>query len=1046
MRKKSLKPKLTTLIALTLFLTFAFRVTEAVTAYFNRLITSKVTPQLKVDILFGRLDESIATGEWGTDTNPYLIETTEHLINLYVLQNGSERFIIDENSVFQVSDPFGNPNYVGGPSANSPFNMQSIGTEEYPFVSKFRGVTTTDPTKFITLPTGEKTDTSALGNLKINAKPGQIDIGLFGNAGPTGAAAEALQPNQYVGSISNLLLYNIQVNTTSQGSYVAEHKYNVRSTPYETNHMGILVGHAQFVSIEKISVYYSSTNNVAHVNAFDVQAGSAAKYTTSGGIIGFYNKVVIDGNLEVPVSSDGSSDGLGNTQVGLGLGIVYAEDIWTFMENNTTVGKPAPLDSYNLKDTFGQELYGANNPDEKYFQVGVFTFAHSKEARGKDRLARIWSTSGSNSWTIATNGTAGYGTTNVNMGAATKYVATRITKAQTETDTYANGDIGYEYRHPDYRYMVVYESGGEQYALMRYGATAIGQKIETNNLVIPDGELEFYTFETMTQRSADTAYPPYESGWAYRYHTTGVLQFKRGTRTSPTNRLQYAVYGKVIYDGGVIREAPRPLRINAQNIQTTTPTTSFMASAGSTFVEGIRIAPVTTGNFSQYYLQRTGASGRGNPSSWWTTFTPEAGFSAINYEQGATAFSLYAVRVANDYWDPTNDPTPTNYYLQERQPLGDAPKKTYNTEENVLFYTGTPNSTTPSTRYAYDVRSIESLGWSDNNGDTITKGSTALMMADPTSYYFISNRFWGVTQDIPSPSGTGTIKVPEGSIGFTVNGTNEIGTTAKVFVIVATDPHQGIDQLITISRFGSGNNQDDDRQVLSSFVLPPAPAIPGVGSSPIYLNDNGTNYTAFTNFNTLLVAYIFEVPSRYNTTYFLEASRGSARFVYLSSERTAASDNNPLHENDATIPPLAGVDYVELGTTDPTRIATIGSPEYVSSLTMPYFGFKSNPNYVEGNPLSDKYVITPVTAYNFTYTISRAYNPTEQKHYLYINVNVAGFSNPITLANLKIVQQNMNFNYSEWAYLDAVNYRYIYSDVVVLNINGYHLYDFRVLD
>ena len=151
-------------------------------------------------------------------------------------------------------------------------------------------------------------------------------------------------------------------------------------------------------NLDKISVYYSQTNGVAHVDAFNVSAGDTAKYTTSGGIIGFYKRVIVDGEIENPVTSDGSDQGAGQAAAGLGKGIVYAEDIWKFMEENTTVGNPAPNNSYDLQDTFGDELYDPN--DNSYFHVGVFTFAHSRQSRGKDRIAKIWTDAYTNEWTI----------------------------------------------------------------------------------------------------------------------------------------------------------------------------------------------------------------------------------------------------------------------------------------------------------------------------------------------------------------------------------------------------------------------------------------------------------------------------------------------------------------------------------------------------------------------------------------------------------------------------------------------------------------------
>ena len=1043
--EKSLKPKLTMAIALTLFLMFSLNITQVITAYFNSLIQNVVKPKLDVDILFGSLDESLAVGEWGTDGNPYLIENNQHLINLYVLQNSPDHYIIDEDSVFQISNDMGEPNYIGGPSANQLFAMQSIGTEEFPFVSKIRGVRTTDPDKFVTLPTGEKSDTSAIGNIKVVGRPNQVDIGLFGNAGPTGAEAENLAPNEYIGEISTMLLYNIQLTSSTYGAYEAGHRYFVTSGNYETNHVGILVGHAQYVKVDTISVYYSSTNNVSHVDAFDFTPGSSGKYTTAGGIIGYYRRVVVDGETEFPVSSDGSSEGVGSGVGGLGFGIVYSQDIWEYMETHTSVGDPAPLDSYDIQSTFGEELYGEDNPDKKYFHVGVFTFSHSTQAKANDRLAKLWSTTGSNQWTIATNGESGYQAQNTDMGPATRYSTTMITHAETNAVN-GNGYLDARFDQPNYRYLIVSEYGGKEYALMRYGSVAIGVEIQTNNLIIPDGELEYYTFEVLSNRTPNLNYPPYDDGYAYQYNTPARMQFRR----SSGGDLLYAVWGKIVQEDGSIREAPRPLRINAQS--NLTPTTSFMATGSTTFVEGIRFRPRSTGAFTNYNLQRTGANGRGNTSNWWATFTPQDGFSAYlrTYapSDAMASFRIYAVRVTNNISNPSESPQTTRYYLQEKQPLAGAPKQTFDMETNVLFYTGNPASQVPATRYKYNLQTVASLGWVDNFEEPITKGSTALMMGDPTSYYYLESnqRFFGVTTGIPSPISSSTINVPEGAIGFTVHGTGIAGTTAKVYVMVATDPMQGIEQHITISRFGTetSSNQLADRTTIASFVLPPAPDTPGVGTKPIQINHDGNEYSVYTNFNTVLVAYEFEVPSRYNITYFLEASRGSARFVYLSGERTVSNDNNPLHENDISFPPLSSIDYVFKGINDPNRVATVGSPEYISSLTVPYFGLTKNPEFsVHDVPLKDRYIVPISTGFNFTYNISRVYNPDDEKYYIYIwisaNVNGSGYTSPINLAQLKVIQQNMNFNFSENSYLDKEHYQYVYSDVVSMNINGYNL-------
>ncbi len=1057
--RKKLKRRVAFLTIMLAFLSVTLNYTIFAFAYFNQYITKNVDTSLDVNNLFGHLDESLnPTGAWGTDTNPYLINEIEHLRNIYVLQNTYDRELINEETVFQVSTTFGNPIFVGGSSYSELYPMTSIGTEQFPFTSTLRGVQTTNASYFITLPTGEISDTSSIGNLQVTAKTGQADIGLFGNVGPTLAEAGGLSPGDTIGSISTLLLYNIQIYSEAIGAHDPDHNYFVSNPTYngiyESNHIGILVGHAQYTDIHDISVYYSGENDAPHVKAFDVRAGSSAKYATSGGIIGFFYNIVVDEETEYPVTSNGAPQNIGTGATGLDLGIVYTEDLWTFMEKNTSVGDPAPNDSYNLQDTFGTELYGAGNTTEKYFQIGVFTFAHSKQVRTKDRLARIWATAGSNMWTISTSNT--YTASDANLGPAKKYVLTQVTSdhvyASTTTATSSTYHTVTSFTNANYRFMIIYTSGTTNYALMRYGSTAIAQQIDINNFVILESQLKYYTFEVLSSRVANTSYPPYETNWAYKYQTQASMVF---SRTANMPNIQYLAYGEEVTVSGVITEAPRPLRIFYSASET--PTVSFMATSQTAYPEGVRIIPEGSGSlwgrntttktpYSRYRLQRM--YGTSSFLSYYATFSETTGFSATGTLNSGTLFKIYAVRTTPNTSTPSESPTDVNLTRKLYTPTGTT--KTYDMSLNTLVYTGTPTSTTMSQKYKYDIQSIESLEWARNDGFAMTQATKALKMADPTSYYYISSRFWGVTQGIPAPSGTGTINVPEGSIGFTVQGTGLVGTTARIFVMVATDPSLDIDQAITISRFGTGDPETGDRTIIGTYLLPPAPGATTADTYPIYITDNGNNYTAYTNFNVLPVAYTFTVDARYTTTYFLEASRGSATFIYLSAERSAAHDNNPTHENDVKFPQLASVDYVFKGIVDPTRIATVGSEEYSSSLTSPYFGMMSNPDNPTGTIEGiDALIIPIVTGFDFQYGIKRFYNPDDHMYTIFIdiaaNVDGAGYDPPNTIVQVNTIMDNMNFNFSEWSYLDQVNNAFVYSDYVILRINGYTIDDWTLI-
>jgi len=1056
--KNHKKPNLIVMAITTLFLFIVLNTSFVAFAYFSSQVYSQSKSTLDVRLIFGYLDASLGpTGPWGSETNPYLISEDQHLRNLYTLQNRTDRTIINDNSVFQVSDKFGKPNYIGSTNSANLEEIPSIGTERFPFTSKLRGVRTTNPAEFVTLPSGEKSDTSVFGNIRVQATSNQIDIGLFGNVGPTTAPA----PGVVVGELSTLLLYNIQISTNALGTYESGHSYFVSTGTYETNHIGILVGHAQYTSIKNISVYYSGpmeSQKQKDVKAFDINADTLAKYTTASGIVGHYNNIVVNDETTLPVSSTGFPDQIGGGNTGLGLGVVYSEDIWTFMEENTFNGVPATQNEYNIQETFGAELYGSGNTTEKYFHIGVFTFAHSKQTRAKDKLSKLWSEPNSNLWNISTTGN--YSTTTVKQSDAKKYVTTRITNTLMDGFTTGSGTSQYSYHqlksqyrdYNNYRYMITVMSGTDEYALIRYGDSAIPKKIDPTNFIIPEADLNYYTFSPLTTRSANIAYPPYSSGSSYAYATPNYTRFM----TRNVNYAQYAAYGSMKYSGTTIIEAPRPLRVFY--LGTNTPSTSFNASS-STSIEGLHFHPNTgvaydaaqgaTGSltanpatgpaYNTFSLERTNGTG-GTPQNYYMTFDPATGFSAAPNLSAAVAVRMYAVRITANTGTPSESPTNADYNKIIRGVASNS--KTYDMRYNTLKYTGNENSSVPAQRYKYDIQTIESLNWSDNEGKALTKVDTTLKMGDPTSYYYISgadNPYWGVTTGIPSPAGmSGTINVPSGSIGFTVNGTGKSGTTSKVYVIVSTDPKQDVNQTITISRFGSGNSQTGDRTTIKSFVLPPIPQRLTADTYPIYINDNGTNYVGYTNLNTMLVAYEFSVDSRYTITYFLEASMGSGSFVYLSSERTAATDNNPTHENDVFFPYLSGVEFVFRGPLDQTRIATVGSPEYVSSLTALYFGMKANPaNPTGANPAVDAIVIPIINGFNFNYSIGRVYNDTEKKYYLYVTITIPSYQTTITKTQLIAIMNNMNFNYSEWSYLDSANYNYLFSDVVVMTINNY---------
>ncbi len=925
--------------------------------------------------------------------------------------------------------------------------IHSIGTEEFPFVSTIRGVTTANPDEFVSLPSGEKSNTSVLGNLEVNATENQTDIGLFGNVGPI----ERPEDDSPIGTINNLLLYNVMITSTSAGGTRPNHDNFVTSAPYESNHIGILAGHAQYTTISNISVYYSGSNGNPNVKAFNVHNGAghpaAPKYTTASGIIGYYRDLSLgDGGL--PVTSDGKQDFGGETS-GLGLGIVNANDIWKFMEDKTSVGKPAPNAEYSIQETFGPELYGISNVNKDYFQLGVFTFAHSAQTTEDDSIVKLWETE-DNEWKVSTGGNYTHEAVTQNI-VARSYNLTQITNHQMKnpstpqmihqlTDELANTN--------KYRYMLTVEDGGKNYALVRNGATAVPKEINTANFIIPESELEYYTFTPYSQQIQNSNVPPYGTyGYQLTGQLTGLLNNDRdrlhfNEASSPNNTvMQYLGYGKNITRDGTIKEIPRPLRIYYDFSTGTLSPTSFMASSSAaTTKEGVRLVAVANNlpvnvngtrpdatDYETFFLQRRTSEIASQTA--YTSYSAANGFRVENYHMfnnvlrsAIARFKLWAVDVSN--------PQVADYDKEIYTPIVNGNLKTYDMRENVLYYIGNATSNNNSLRYKYEYRSLPDLNWQDNSGKRISSLNNAIKMAAPTSYYFINTTFWGVVEGIPNPGGSGTIDVPEGSIGFTVQDGPAGSPKAKIRVIVATDPAQDLNQTIMVSRFGSGTNQKSNRTIVANLPLPPVPGPNHSGTIPISVVDGGITYNnIYPNQNVLLVAYVFEVDVQtVPITYFLEASQGSANFVYLSSDRISSEDNNTFHENEIGMKQLDNIDLVH--DTPEGVIATVNHPDYVRSLTAPYFGITRNPDRIDdSDPTIDALIISIITSYDFTYAINRAYNISDEKYYTYISIFVTAPSDVTgdTDAIIKVIMANYNFNFNEGAST---------SDVVVLTINS----------
>ncbi len=276
------------------------------------------------------------TAEWGTAENPYLISEVRHLHNLSALQSIGyfEDLYIKYNyenedvngtyletavmPYFLVCDSDGTPATVDGTG----FTISPIGTDEYPFIGYVGGAFAEGTTTV----GGLDSNTSAIYNLQVTARDDRVDVGLFGTIGYLGTEPDENAVDQtFVGAVSiirDLLLYDVQVKVTDH-TWVEDlthrfmHDAGDNDVSHENHHIGILVGHVEYASIEYISVYYSS-DDIAAIDLSHTTAGSTSSttpnYLSSSGILGFiYNlnpNLVIDENgaYNVAASSGKSSE------------------------------------------------------------------------------------------------------------------------------------------------------------------------------------------------------------------------------------------------------------------------------------------------------------------------------------------------------------------------------------------------------------------------------------------------------------------------------------------------------------------------------------------------------------------------------------------------------------------------------------------------------------------------------------------------------------------------------------------------------------------
>ena len=284
---------------------------------FNRLNPSEFSNGSTIEYPDGTTATFDNSASWGSKENPYIINESRHVVNLYALQSSgyfNERYIeknysngeyianSDIKPYFLVCDTDAKPISVNGQIKGKNIEIEPIGNDEYPFIGCIGGAQVEGTA---TAPNGKTAKDSILANFTVNPKKDTPDVGLFGKIGYLGDESTAVSVNGVdtfsgaVSGISNLVLYDIKIiskpgNTASRDEnhlWSSDISNNIKFS--EDHHVGILAGHIEYAAIENISVYYSSDS----ISAIDVDQ-SSANYLTDSGIIGLvYNlNPTVEGN------------------------------------------------------------------------------------------------------------------------------------------------------------------------------------------------------------------------------------------------------------------------------------------------------------------------------------------------------------------------------------------------------------------------------------------------------------------------------------------------------------------------------------------------------------------------------------------------------------------------------------------------------------------------------------------------------------------------------------------------------------------------------
>ena len=274
MQKKLTAPRIFTGVLLLFLITIAVcALVIPSLGFFQAWFRATGFNSAKVELIFDRLtvtDELSALGynseaEWGSQANPYVISQKYHVQTLSVLQNNGffkEKKNADNQplqSYFLVCDKDGKPVAIDCEG----MKLAPVGTHANPFTGVIKGAPLAGNTTY----SGYGTAVSAIANLTVSASVSEPDIGFFGCIGYHGEAStdqatgKPVITGGYAANISNLLFADVTIESkVSWTDTLAKWWENFgghkrTDDQEETHHIGIVAGHAEFATVEDISVF-----------------------------------------------------------------------------------------------------------------------------------------------------------------------------------------------------------------------------------------------------------------------------------------------------------------------------------------------------------------------------------------------------------------------------------------------------------------------------------------------------------------------------------------------------------------------------------------------------------------------------------------------------------------------------------------------------------------------------------------------------------------------------------------------------------------------